>query len=352
VTSRWRWLALLSALRLVVAACGDGGEGAAEGEEGSGRTVIRFAFAPDPVWDYMNDTGMIVDWEEENNTRIVTSSTWDEFTFFAGGHGDIVSMATMELPVLEAETGIKTVSFGKYNAQRSPMYRRAGDPYETLPDVPTGSKICVSSPVSNSGYWGIAMNELHGIDYRVGGGDYELIVNDHFVNPQNLLNGDCEVAVIIPEAAAPYLRSGELELMYGGILPFQQYNEFSGSDSTDMHVMSNLFTSTEAFFDAEPEAIKAFLALWEDGIAAWVENKAEIISTYPQHFSVESEEDVAFIQEFMAGDNDWFVDTVYLTEEWIEAEKKVWEFQSNLNSENPNYIEAGFEEPRFAVVEP
>lgn len=338
---------------LVVAACGgdDAGDDAGD-DEGSGRTIIRFAFAPDPVWDYMNDNGMIVEWEEENNTRIVTSSTWDEFTYFAGGHGDIVSMATMELPVLEAEAGIKTVSFGKYNAQRSPMYRRAGDPYETLPDVPPGSPICVSSPVSNTGYWAIAMNELHGIDYRVGGGDYDLIVNDHFVNPQNLLNGDCEAAVIIPEAAAPYLRTGELELMYGGILPFQQYNEFSGSESEDMHVMSNLFTGTEEFFDANPDAIKAFLALWEDGIGAWVENKAEIIETYPQHFSVESEEDVVFIQEFMEGDNDWFVDTVYLTEEWIEAEKKVWEFQSNLNPENANYIDAGFDEPRFEVVEP
>jgi hypothetical protein len=335
---------------LVVAACG--GDDAGDEEEGSGRTVIRFAFAPDPVWDYMNDNGMIVEWEEENNTRIVTSSTWDEFTYFAGGHGDIVSMATMELPVLEAETGIQTVSFGKYNAQRSPMFRRAGDPYEELPDVAPGSPVCVSSPVSNTGYWSIAMNEMHGIDYRVGGGDYDLIVNDHFVNPQNLLNGDCEVAVIIPEAAAPYLRTGELELMYGGILPFQQYNEFSTSESEEMHVMSNLFTATEEFFDANPDAVKAFLALWEAGIGAWVDNKAEIIETYPQHFSVESEEDVVFIQEFMEGDNDWFVDTVYLTEEWIEAEKGVWAFQSDLHPDNANYIEPGFEEPRFEVVEP
>ncbi len=336
---------------LVAAACG-GGDDAGDDGEGTGRTVIRFAFAPDPVWDYMNDNGMIVEWEEENNTRIVTSSTWDEFTFFAGGHGDVVSMATMELPVLEAETGIQTVSFGKYNAQRSPMFRRADSDYNTLEDIPPGSPICVSSPVSNSGYWGVAMNELHGIDYRVGGGDYELIVNDHFVNPQNLLNGDCEAAVIIPEAAAPYLRTGELELMYDGLMPFQQYNEFSGVDDGTAHVMSNLFTATESFFEAEPEAIKAFLALWEDGIAAWEANKADIIATYPQHFSVESDEDVAFIQEFMEGENDWFVDTVYLTEEWVEAEKKVWEFQSNLNPENPNYVEPGFDEPRFEVVAP
>ncbi len=333
-------------LAVVAAACGTTGED----DGGDERSVIRFAFAPDPVWDYMNDNGVIVEWEEDHNVRIVTSSTWDEFTFFAGGHGDIVSMGTQELPVLEQETEIKTVSFGKYNAQRSPMMTRSDTGYETLEDVPPGSSICVSSPVSNTGFWTVAMNELYGIDYRVGGGDYNLIVNDHFVNPQNLLNGDCEAAVIIPEAAAPYLRTGELVLMEDGLMPFQLYNTFSGIESDEMHVMSNLFTATEEFYEASPELAAAFLDLWERGIGLWNENQAEIIATYPQHFSVEEPEDVEYIQEFMAGENDWFVDSVYLTEEWVEAEKNIWKFMTELNPENDNYIEAGFEEPRFAVV--
>lgn len=344
--SKWWWVSLTAMLAVVAAACGTTGED----DGGDERSVIRFAFAPDPVWDYMNDNGVIVEWEEDHNVRIVTSSTWDEFTFFAGGHGDIVSMGTQELPVLEQETEIKTVSFGKYNAQRSPMMTRSDTGYETLEDVPPGSSICVSSPVSNTGFWTVAMNELYGIDYRVGGGDYNLIVNDHFVNPQNLLNGDCEAAVIIPEAAAPYLRTGELVLMEDGLMPFQLYNTFSGIESDEMHVMSNLFTATEEFYEASPELAAAFLDLWERGIGLWNENQAEIIATYPQHFSVEEPEDVEYIQEFMAGENDWFVDSVYLTEEWVEAEKNIWKFMTELNPENDNYIEAGFEEPRFAVV--
>jgi ABC-type nitrate/sulfonate/bicarbonate transport system substrate-binding protein len=350
-SSVWRRISVLAILALVIAACGDGDAGGDEGGEGGeARSVIRFAFAPDPVWDYMNDNGLIVEWEEENNVRIVTSSTWDEFTFFAGGHGDIVSMSTQELPVLEQETGIQTVSFGKYNAQRSPMIKRAGDPYQELPDVPAGSTICVSSPVSNTQFWAVAMNELHGIDYRVGGGDYNLIVNDHFVNPQNLLNGDCEVAVIIPEAAAPYLRTGELELMYDGLMPFQLYNRFSGFESEEAHVMSNLFTATEEYFDSHPDQVAAFLELWQRGEDAWYANKAEIIATYPQHFSVEAEEDVQFIADFMAGANDWFVESVYFTDEWVAAEQKIWEFQQNLVPENPNSIAADFDPPRFEVI--
>jgi ABC-type nitrate/sulfonate/bicarbonate transport system substrate-binding protein len=353
--SKWRWAVLIALMGLVVTACGGDGEGEGGGDTTTpedARTVIRFAFAPDPVWDYMNDNGMIVEWEDEFNTRVVTSSTWDEFTFFAGGHGDIVSIGTQEVPVLEQETEIKTVTFGKYNFQRSPMMTRADTGYQDLTDVPPGSPICVSSPVSNTQFWSVAMNELHDIDYFVGGGDYELIVNDHFVNPQNLLNGDCEAAVIIPEAAAPYLRTGELVLMYDGLMPFQLYNEFSGFESEEGHVMSNLFSSTEEFYDANPEAAQAFLVLWERGIEAWSdpEIQAEIIATYPQHFAVEEEEDIAYIQEFMAGENDWFVDTVYFTEEWVEAERAIWDFMVDLHPDNQNKLEEGFPQPRFEVV--
>jgi hypothetical protein len=100
----FRLMGVVVATAVLAVACGDSSD-SADGGDGE-RSIIRFAFAPDPVWDYMNDNGMIVEWEEENNIRIVTSATWDEFTYFAGGHGDIVSMATQETPVLESETGI------------------------------------------------------------------------------------------------------------------------------------------------------------------------------------------------------------------------------------------------------
>ncbi len=108
--SRSKWLriaAVLLVLGFAFAACG-GGETT---ESQAGAEIIRFAFAPDPVWDYLKDTGETAKWEEANNLRIVTSETWDEFTFFAGGHGEIVSMGTHELPVLEQETGMKVVAF-------------------------------------------------------------------------------------------------------------------------------------------------------------------------------------------------------------------------------------------------
>lgn len=325
---------------------------AAAGEGRAETSIIRFAFAPDPAWDYLTDTGALAQWEAENNIRIVTSTTWDEFTYFAGGHGDIVSMGTQEIPVLENETAIETVTFGKYNYQRSPMMRRAGDPYQTLADVPLGSNICVSSPVSNTGFWTVAANELHGLDYRVGGGDFNLIVNDHFVNPTNLLRGDCEVAVIIPEAAAPHLRAGELELMYDGQMPFQLYTTFSGIDDGQNHVMSNLFTATEEWFDAHPEEALAFLELWQLGVDLWNDNQEEVIRTYPQHFAVEADEDVEWMIDFMSGESDWFVESVYLDQAWVDAEVAIYDLMTKLPAENPNSLPADYPAPRFEIVSP
>lgn len=320
---------------------------------GDDRAVIRFAFAPDPAWDWLVDTGQLAAWQAENNIDIFTNESWDEFTYFAGGHGDIVSMGTQEIPVLEDETSVRTVTFGKYNYQRSPMMRRAGDSYETLADVPLGSTICVSSPVSNTGFWTVAANELHGLDYRVGGGDFNLIVNDHFVNPTNLLRGDCEVAVIIPEAAAPHLRVGEIELMYDGLMPFQLYNTFSGLDDGQKHVMSNLFTATEEWYDnqAGTGQAEAFLDLWQQGVDEWNANQAEIIAKYPQHFAVESEEDIQWMIDFMADEaNDWFVESVYLDDTWVESERAIWDMMIALDPENPNSLPEGFPQPRFEVI--
>jgi ABC-type nitrate/sulfonate/bicarbonate transport system substrate-binding protein len=348
VTYGLRLVAVTVAIGLTAAGCGSG---PAAGGGGDGE-VIRFAFAPDPVWDLMKQAGTIQKWEAEHGVRIETSTTWDEFTYFAGGHGDIVSMSTQETPVLESETKIKTVTFGKYNYQRVPLFRRAGDSYETLADIPKGSKICVSGPTSNTAFWTLAAKEMHDLDYRVGGGDFELVVNDHFVNPTNLLRGDCEAAAIIPEAAVPQLRKGELEIMYDGKLPFQLYQEFAPGGDGELHVLGNNFVATEEWFDEHEDLAIAFLELWQSGIEMWKEQKAETVSRFPQHFSVESKEDIEFMTEFVSGDNDWFVDNVFLEQDWIATETSIWELMKGLHPDNHNYLAADAPKPRFVALTP
>ena len=339
--------AAASAMALTLAVgCG----GAAE-HQGDAQ-VIKFAFAPDPVWDLLKDSGTTAKWEKENDVRIETSSTWDEFTYFAGGHGDIVSMATQETPVLEQETGIKTVTFGKYNYQRVPMLKRAGDPYKTLADIPKGSKICVSGPTSNTAFWTILAKEMHNLDYRVGGGDFQLVVNDHFVNPTNLLRGDCEAAAVIPEAAIPQLRKGELELMYDGKLPFQLYKEFAPNSDGKLHVSGNNFVATQEWYDAHPDLAAKFIALWQQGVDMWKQQKAETVRKYPQHFSVETPEDVEYMTQFVSGDNDWFADKIALDNDWIANETQIWELQKKLHPDNANYLAPDAPTPRFEAIAP
>jgi ABC-type nitrate/sulfonate/bicarbonate transport system substrate-binding protein len=339
-----RWLAALLLGAMVLAACGGDAEQAGGGE-GGGKEIIRFAFAPDPVWDYLADTGTLAEWEEEHGLRIVTSESWDEFAYFAGGHGDIVSMGTHELPVLEEETGIKVVAFGKYNHQRVPMYTTPENGYQTLADVPMGSTTCMVSAVSNTIAWSVVADQLHGLNYRVGEGDFDIVIQDHFVMPELVTRGECEVAAAIPEAAIPLLRTGELEIMYDGRGPWQIYQEICECDHEG--VMSNLMVSREEWFDEHPDQAAAFLELWQRGIDLWQENKAEIIELYPQHFSVEDEADVEWIIDFMEGPNDWFVDSVYLDEEWIEEEKKFYDYMIE-----GDWMGEDAPIPRFEAIEP
>jgi hypothetical protein len=65
---------------------------------------------------------------------------------------------------------------------------------------------------------------------------------------------------------------------------------------------------------------------------------------------VEEEEDVAYIQEFMSGENDWFVDSVYLTQEWVDAEKAIWDFMVDLHPDNQNKLNEDFPDARFEIV--
>ena len=349
----WRRWAALVVVVFVAAACAGGGatagadDGAtpAAGSEGSGREIIRFAFSPDPIWDYLRDTGELAEWEEEHNLRIHTSESWDEFTYFAAGHGDIVSLGTYELPLLEQETGVKVVAFGQYNHLRGQFMRKAGDPYETIADVPTDSTVCVLGPTEITADAAIA-DQLYDIDFRVGGGDFENVVpQDLFVMPELVARGECTVAWTGVDAAVSLLRAGDIEMMNGGRSTWQLYQDVCKCDHKG--IMSNLFVATQEWYDAHPDQAAAFLELWERGLWLWEENKDEIVRLYPQHFAVETEEDTEWIIDYVEGPSDWFADTVYMDEAWIAEEMKIYDYMIDAG-----LMDAGTEIPRFEAMAP
>jgi GFO/IDH/MocA oxidoreductase family protein len=103
---------------------------------------------------------------------------------------------------------------------------------------------------------------------------------------------------------------------------------------------------------ANPELAAKFLDLWQQGVDMWKNQKAEIIQKYPQHFSVESQEDIDYLIDYMSGDADWFVDKVALDEAWIGPETELWTLMKKLHPDNPNYLAADAPTPRFEAIAP
>jgi ABC-type nitrate/sulfonate/bicarbonate transport system substrate-binding protein len=341
----FRTLALLSVLALVAVACGDdnggggGGGGGDTGEDG----VIRFTFAPDPVWDYLKDSGIREEMEAESGIRIIEQSSWDEFGLYAGGHADIISTASFEVPLLEEETGNPGTIFGKYNIDRSVLVVPADSDAQTLEDL-QGEKIAVWDSVSSTLIWRVIANELYGLDFQVGGGDFELVVTD--LGNTGALAADHEVAgaLVLPDFNVPVLLNDEVRVLYDGKTAPDLYNEVVGSADHD-GPMINIFMAPTDWYDDHPEEVAFFLELWQRGIEEWQANQDTIIESYPQHFAVEAPEEIQFMKDYLAA-HDWFVESVYMDEEWVETESQIFPLLQAAGASESD------ESPRFDVVEP
>jgi ABC-type nitrate/sulfonate/bicarbonate transport system substrate-binding protein len=353
----WRRLAVILAVAILAAACASG---AGSTDEAGGdvaadepsepavqpRSVIRFAYAPDPLFTYLKDTGELAAWEERHDLRIVTTESWDAYDYFRGGHGDVASLATYELPVLEEDAGIKVVAFGKLNHQRTPLFRNASDRFDTLEDVPDGATVCANSGLTNTIAWSVIADQLHGIDYRLGEGKFNMVLQGHYDMPALVQSNECTIAAAIPEAAAPQLRKGQLEMMYGGRAPWKIYQD-DICRCEHKGVMSNLLVARQEWYDAHPDQAAAFLELWERGLELWRQNKEEIVALYPEtFFPVEAEEDTEYMLDYI-NDNDWYANTVYMDEAWIDEEKKLYNYMIESG-----WMQQNAEIPQFEAVAP
>jgi ABC-type nitrate/sulfonate/bicarbonate transport system substrate-binding protein len=200
--------------------------------------------------------------------------------------------------------------------------------------------------VSTTILWSVIADQLHNIDYRVGDGKFDIVVEDYFALPDMLMNDECTVVATIPEAAATMLRTGDVEVMYDDRPPWQVYRD-EVCQCEHKGMMSNLFVATEEWYDAHPDQAAAFLELWQRGIDLWHQNKEEIVGLYPQHFAVETEEDIEWMVDYMEGPYDWFVDTVYMDEEWIDRETELYGYMRQAG-----WMTADTEIPRFEALAP
>ena len=336
--------ALLAVFALVAGACGeDEGGGGGDTASAEEENVIRFTFAPDPVWDYLKDSGIREEMEGESGIRIIEQSTWDEFGIYAGGHADIVSIASFEVPLLEEETGRPATVFGKYNIDRSVLVVPADSDAQTLEDL-QGKKIAVWDAVSSTVIWGALAKEMYDLEFRTGGGDFELVLTDLTNTGALAANHEVDGALVLPDFNVPPLLNGDVRVLYDGRTAADLYAEAVGAPDHE-GPMINIFMAPTEWYDSHPDEVAFFLELWERGIQEWQANQDTIIESYPQHFAVESPEEIQFMKDYLAA-HDWFVETVYMDEAWVETESQIF----------PMLQAAGLsdtaEAPRFDVVEP
>ena len=155
--------ALLIVAALALAACGDDDDDDGGGGTGNieAQSVIRFAFAPDPVWNYIVDSGILEEKGTEAGIDINAFQSFDEFGLFAGGNADVLSTGSYETPLLD-EQGIETVTFGKYNANKDIFAVAADDPAKTAKDLDEGCKVAAESTTGNTVIWASLINRLDG----------------------------------------------------------------------------------------------------------------------------------------------------------------------------------------------
>lgn len=313
-------------LGLLLAGCGDGGptsdeEGAAQG--GGDKGTIRFAFSPDPVWDWMEDQGILKQMEDESGYTIERFESEDEFAIFAGGHADVVSTASYETPILEKETGAKTVTIGRYNRAKDILVADKSKDWNSIADIPKGCKVGVESFSGSTNVWAALAADLHQRELKQGSDDLEEVVTDFEVTPELVHKGDLCAGLTAMTTSIPFLMSGDVKVLYDGKGASELYADEYKPGHEGMN--SNNFVVLQKYYDSHPEEVAFFLSVWERGLKEFKEHRDEIIDAYPQHFGYTNDEQKQFVKDYYTNTFNEFVDSVYLTPEWLEGESEVTE---------------------------
>lgn len=323
-----------AAMMTVTAGCSSGLGGPAS-SRAARDGVIRFTFAPDPIWDYMNETGIVDQWQRDTGYEVESSATWDEFGLFAGGHADIISTASFEVPGLEEQTERETMIIGRYNSERSRILVRADDPATTLADM-KGKRLGVFTTVSGTLVWSALLKQMHDVNLA---DDYEIVVAD-IQNLSNLLaRGEIDACICYPDLSARDLREGTVRPLYDGKSSAEVFAELDapGHDGP----MGNVFAARKDWAKGHPREVSAFLDLWDRGLAEWQAHRDELIERYPQHFAVATPEDVDFIKSYIDG-HDWVVDDVRFDQKWANDEASIFDLMRQTH-----VIADDIKDPRF-----
>ena len=314
-------VALAAAAAVLAASCGGGGGSAAvtvspdESEQAAGSRLsepvrIRLALAPDPIWEWLKDSGTVMQWEAANNIRIEASNPFDPFAAFAGGHVDIVVVNVLDVPRFVNQSNREPVVIGKHTTDRSILAVRRTSRAETLDDL-IEARIAVESPLGSTLLWGLIAEGLHGLDLRVDGPDFELVVVDAASVADLVVRNEVDACICVPDFGVPHLADGTLRVLYGGRSAAEIYaHERIGIG--DVSPVADVWLTDVEWHRRNEAAAAAFLELWNVGLGHWRSNRATMVADYPHLFSVTGDNEIAWIADY-ASRHDWFVTSAHIS---------------------------------------
>ncbi len=344
--------ALLTGAALVAASCGGG-----DGGSGSSATVtvdpaaptqesspprsepvrIRLALPPDPVWEWLKDSGTVAEWEASRNVRIEASSPFDQFSAFAGGHVDVVVINALEIPQLVEQSDREPVVVGRLMTDRSFLGVRRTSRAETLDDL-IEARITVDSALGSTLLWGVIADAMHGLEFRVDSPDFDLVVVESASVSDLVMRSDVGACVCLPDFSVSDLADGRMRPLYGGRSAAEIYATDVMGDPGALPVAEAL-VADRRWVAQNREAVEALLGLWDVGLRNWKAQRELLIAGYPHLLSVQTDTEIAWMTDYAAA-RDWVLPSVYLTPQDAELQTGIFARMQSLG-----LVPAGAREP-------
>ena len=152
--------------------------------------------------------------------------------------------------MLEAETGVETVTIGKYNKAKDIVVVAADSGYQNFGDLPEGCKVGVESFGGSTIVWIALAKDLHNRTLGEGPGDLQMAATDFNTAPELVLSGDLCAGVTSIYNSMPYLMDGSVTGLYDTQSASQIYGEqyVPGHEGMD----SNNFVVLKSWYDTHP----------------------------------------------------------------------------------------------------
>ena len=307
----------------VASACGGGSEGesvnlvaadqfAQDDQPAADAVRIRLALAPDPVWQVMYESDVVTTWESKDNISVSATNPFNPSSALAAGQADAAVINALDVPSSLQNSDRDLLIVGKVSADRSFVAVSRTTQARTLDDL-IEKKIAVQGALGSTLIWGLIAHHLHDLEFKVGSPDFELVVTDASSAADLVMRGDVDACVCVPDFTASMLSEGLLRPLYDGQSAGELYAARVLGDPTALPVAEALVVDRE-WHVQNPNASEALVGMWDHGLRTWATDRANHVRRYPHLLSIQSEEEIAWMIDFL-DQHDWIADSAFMTAE-------------------------------------